>query len=185
MIHYDVHENCPIFNTTPPISLSICISTNSPLPPLQKITNQLKENIIQGWLLLVIGSSLQVGFRFQHQFINLWLLFISLKPRYLLFRGFIATLVCAVVQKYHEMSFIYNYSHFWYSFCNQPVLFAKLENVSKPWNNSPTVHANERNQNKNKSKVTSYSNWPRVLLFDLAHKQCIGFIKEWLHCLRT
>ena len=35
------------------------------------------------------------------------------------------TLVCAVVQRYHKMSFMYNYSHFYYSFCNQPVLFAK------------------------------------------------------------
>ena len=33
------------------------------------------------------------------------------------------TLVCAVVQK----SFVYDYSHFWYSLCNQPVLFAQLE----------------------------------------------------------
>ena len=28
------------------------------------------------------------------------------------------TLVCAVVQKYHEMSFTYIYSHFYYSFYN-------------------------------------------------------------------
>ena len=37
------------------------------------------------------------------------------------------THVCEVVQKYQEMSFIYNYSHFQYSFCNQPVLFAQSE----------------------------------------------------------
>ena len=41
------------------------------------------------------------------------------------------TLVCAVAQKYHKMSFIYNYSHLQYSFYNQPVLFAQLENVNK------------------------------------------------------
>ena len=28
------------------------------------------------------------------------------------------TLACAVVQNYQEMSFMYNYSHFWYSFWN-------------------------------------------------------------------
>ena len=33
--------------------------------PLQMITNQLKENIIRWWLLYVIRSFLQVGFRFQ------------------------------------------------------------------------------------------------------------------------
>ena len=44
--------------------------------PLQMITNQLKENIIQEWLLYVTKSFLQVGFRFQYQLINLvWLSF--------------------------------------------------------------------------------------------------------------
>ena len=33
-------------------------------------------------------------------------------------------------------------------------------------------------------QVTSHSNWPCVLLFDLAHKQCNGIIKEWLHYLK-
>ena len=45
-------------------------------PPLQMMPNQLKENIIQGWLLYVIRSFLQVGFRFEYQLINLvWLSF--------------------------------------------------------------------------------------------------------------
>ena len=57
-------------------------------------------------------------------------------------------LVCAVVQKYHEMFFIYNYSHFRYSFCNQPILFVQLENVNKLWNNNRTLHVNEQNQTK-------------------------------------
>ena len=42
----------------------------------------------------------------------------------------------------------------------------------------------ERTKSKQKqNQVTSHSNWPRVLLFDLAHKQCNGIIKGWLHCL--
>ena len=57
-------------------------------------------------------------------------------------------LECAVIQKYHEMSFIYNYSHFQYSFCNQPVLFAQHENVNKLWNNNRIMQVNGRNQNK-------------------------------------
>ena len=41
------------------------------------ITNQLEENIIQGWLLCVIRSFLWVGFRFQYQVINLaWFYFL-------------------------------------------------------------------------------------------------------------
>ena len=43
-------------------------------PPLQMITNQLKENIIQEWLLYVIKSFFQVDFRFQYQLFHLvWL----------------------------------------------------------------------------------------------------------------
>ena len=53
------------------------------------------------------------------------------------------TLVCATVQKYHEMSFIYNYSHFYYVFCNQLVLLAQLENVNKLWSSNHTVHVKE------------------------------------------
>ena len=42
------------------------------------------------------------------------------------------------------------------------------------------------NKIKTKTKPsTSHSNWPRVLLFDLAHKQCNGIIKGWLHCLTS
>ena len=45
-------------------------------PPLQMITNQLKENIIQGSLLYIIRSFVQVSFRFQYHFVNLvWLSF--------------------------------------------------------------------------------------------------------------
>ena len=45
------------------------------------------------------------------------------------------------------------------------------------------MDVNERNQNK--SKVMSHSNWPRVLWFDLAHKQCNSIIKGWFHCLTS
>ena len=47
---------------------------------------------------------------------------------------------CAAIQKYQEVSFIYNYSRFWYSFCNQPVLFAQHKNVNKLWNNNWIMH---------------------------------------------
>ena len=49
----------------------------------------------------------------------------------------------------------------------------------KPWNNSCTLFVNEQNQ------VTSHSNWPRVLLFDVAHKQCNDVIKWWHLCLTS
>ena len=45
------------------------------------------------------------------------------------------------------------------------------------------IKKNKGNQKKNKTK--SNWNWPRVLLLDLAHKQCNGIIKGWLHCLTS
>ena len=84
---YHVHENRPIFKTThpppclatskifPPLDLGPPVSNESPLP-LQIITNQLKENVIQG-LLHVIRSFHQVGFCSQYQLINLVWLFID------------------------------------------------------------------------------------------------------------
>ena len=159
--------------------------SNEP-PPLQIITNQLKDNIIQGWLLYVIRSFLQVGFRFQSQLINLVCLsfdFFSFSWEASLSAFlWLSTLVCAVVQKYHEMSFIYNYSHFYYSFRNQPVLIAQLENLNKQWNNNYTVHVNKRSQNKNKTKSCHIE---IDNAFYLAHKQCNGIIKGWLYCLTS
>ena len=44
----------------------------------------------------------------------------------------------------------------------------------------------ERTKSKQEqNQVTSHSNWPRVLLFDSAHKQCNGIIKGWLQCLTS
>ena len=58
-------------NSSNPLTLDVQFQTT---PPLQIVTNQLKENIIQGWLLYVIRSFFQVEFRFQYQLINLvWL----------------------------------------------------------------------------------------------------------------
>ena len=57
-----------------PLDLGRPVSNNLPPVHLQMITNQLKENIIQGWLLYVIRSFLQVGFCFQYQLTDLvWL----------------------------------------------------------------------------------------------------------------
>ena len=57
------------------LTLDIQFQTNPPPSPNgNRITNQLKENIIQGWLLYIIRSFLQVSFCFHYQLINLvWL----------------------------------------------------------------------------------------------------------------
>ena len=58
-------------NSSTPLTFDVYFQRNSPLPLLQMITNQLKGNVILGWLLYVITSFLQVGFRFQYQLNNL------------------------------------------------------------------------------------------------------------------
>ena len=124
-------------------------------PSLQMITNELKENLIQGWLLYLIRSLLRFGSRFH---INSLILFCfpltsfhsddtSLSAFLWLY-----TFACAVVQKYHEMSFTYNYCFFVFHIfsthfsINLSAIFAKLENVNKLWNNNHTVYVNEQNQ---------------------------------------
>ena len=115
--------------TLPPPSLS-----------LQMITNQLKENIIQEWLLHIIRSFLQVGFRFQYQLNFFWLSFDFFSFSWSLTIYFFVALyscvcvcvyVCVCVCLYVCVSFIYNYLHFWHSFCNQLVLIAQFESVNK------------------------------------------------------
>ena len=79
---------------------------------LQMITNQLKENIIQGLLLYAIMLS-----AFVFSIKSLILSGFSLTSFHLAevtksSFSWLYTLVCAVVQKYQEMFLIYNYSHF-------------------------------------------------------------------------
>ena len=67
-------------------------------PSRQMITNQVKENIIQGWLLFVLRSFFLAGFCFQYQLINFdWLYFDSISDFWWLY-----TLLCIVAQKYHK-----------------------------------------------------------------------------------
>ena len=49
------------------------------------------------------------------------------------------------------MYFIYNYSHIQYSFCNQLVLFAQLENLNKL---NRSVHVNEVKTKAKLSQIT-------------------------------
>ena len=169
---YDVHKNCLIFKTPHPLvqlrlnflhplDLGCPISNESSTPNDNqsiKIKHNPRMNItyyISGKIYYISAPSFSSAFVFS---INSLIL-----PRFLLTSFHLAeaslsafswlyTLVCAVAQKYYEMPFIYNYSHFQYSFCNQPVLFAQLENVHKLWNRNRTEHMNERNQNKSKTK---------------------------------
>ena len=39
--------------------------------------------------------------------------------------------------------------------------------------------------NQKQNQLTSHSNLPRILLFDLSHKTWNGIMKGWLHCLTS
>ena len=92
--------------------------SSEPPPPLQMITNQLKESeskeskddyymlsspSLRSALVFSINSLILSGFP---------LTSFHLAEDSLPAFSWLHTLVCAVVQKYHEMPFIYNYSHF-------------------------------------------------------------------------
>ena len=95
-----------LFDLGPPVSNEL---------PLQMINNQLKENIIQRWILYVIRSYLQVGLFFFS--INSLILSGFPLTSFHLTEALLSafswpyTLVVAAVQKYREMTFVYNYSH--------------------------------------------------------------------------
>ena len=98
---YHVHEPCPSTSKIlPPLWLWMCNFKWT--TPLQIITSQLKENKVQGWLLYVIRSFLQVGFRFQYKFIILSgfpLTSFHLSEASLFPFSWLYALVCAVIQK--------------------------------------------------------------------------------------
>ena len=69
-------------------------------------------------------------------------------------------------------------------FIFQPIYFLCATWKSKQTMEQQPHRACEWTKSKQKQNhVTSHSNWPRALLFNLAYKQCNGIIKRWLHCL--
>ena len=175
----------PLYVQNSSTPLMFDVKFQIPSPHLLMITNQLKENIIQGWLLYVIKSYLQVGLPFQYQNINLaWLshdLF-SFRWNLIFFYGF--TLLYVQLSKNITKCLLFITIHIFSTHC----FICTIEKVNKLWNNMWTVHVNKRIQKKNmkqkqqqKKQVKSRSNWPHALLFDLAHKQCIVII----HCLTS
>ena len=121
---HDVHKNSPIFKTPTHFvhlrpTLFHLLDLRRPIsnetPSLQMITNQLKENIIQWWLLHVIRPSFKWAFVFSISLLILpgFLLTCSHLPEASLspFSWFY-NLMYTVVQKNYKISFIHNYPHF-------------------------------------------------------------------------
>ena len=143
-----------------------CPSTSKILPPFWPWTSNFKrispspsdKQSIKGKrnprltnYYMLSGSFLQVSLGFQYQLISLvWLSFEFLHLRYLLFCGFI---ILCVQLFYITKCLLFIIIHIFVThFAINSFLFAELENVNKLWNNNRTVHENERNQNKNKTK---------------------------------
>ena len=110
---------------------------------------------------------------------------VALKPQFLLFRGLI--FLCVQLSKNITKCFLFITIH---------ILVLILQSacfVCTSWKHKQTMEqqshrASERTkskQKKSKNKVTSHSNWPHVLIFDLVHTQCNGIIKGWLDCLTS
>ena len=152
------------------------------------ITNQLKENILRGWLLYIIRSFLQVGFHFQYQLINLvWLSFDFLSFNW-------SFIICFFVALYSCVSNCLKISRnvFYLQLFTFSVLILQSACfISTTWKGKQTMKQQphrtcERTKsNQKQNQVRSHSNWSRVLLFDLAHNQCSGIIKVWLRCLMS
>ena len=136
------HPPCPsTSNIFHPLDLERPISNN---PPLQIITNQLKQNIIQRGLLLCYQVLPSGRLSFSNSINLIWL------------------------------SFDF-FSFSWSLTILQSTCF-----ICRTWKCKRTMEqqphrACERTKSKQEqNQVTSHSNWPRILLFHLAHKQCTG-----------
>ena len=159
--------------------------TSSP-PFLQMVTSELKENIIQGWLSYVIRSFLQVGFRFQYQLVHLvWLSFDFFSFNWSFTICFFVTLYSFVSSCPKISRILFIVIHFFSTYFATNLFY--LHNLKTQANYGITIPpCMWMNEIKTKtSLITSHSNWPRVLLFDLTHKLCKGIIERWFHCLTS
>ena len=111
----------------------------------------------------------------------LWLLFIWLKSHYLLFRGFI--LLRVKLSKSIVKCLLFRIIQFLVLILQSNCFICTSWKHKQIMEEQPHRACEETKSKQKQNQVTSHSNWSRVLLFDLAHKQYNAFIKGWLHCL--
>ena len=131
---------------------------------------------------------LQVGFRFQYQLINLvWLSFDFFSFSWSLTICFFVALYSCVCSC---PKISWNVFYLWLSTFLVLILQSTCF-ICTIWKRKQTMEqelhrACEQTKSKQKqNQVKPYSNWPRVLLSDLSHKQCNCIIQRWLHCLTS
>ena len=149
---------------------------------LQVITDQLKENIIQWWIIYAIRSFFQIDFRFKYQLINLlWLSFDFFSFSWSVTICFFMALnscVCSWAKISRNVLYLQLFTFL-------VLILQSTYFICATWKLKQTMeqqphHACDRTKSKHKNKVSS-----RVLLFDIAHKQCNGIFKGWLHYLTS
>ena len=159
-------------------------------PTLQMITNQLKENINPNLTICVIRFFLQFGFCLQYQLINfVWLSFDFFSFSWGLTICFFVALyymaLCVLLSTNIMKCLLFIIIHIF------SIHFAMNLFICTTWKRKQIMEQQphrvyDRIKSKQKqNKVMSHSNWPRVLLFDLARKQCNGIIKGWIHRLTS
>ena len=105
------------------------------------------------------------------------------KPHYLLFGGFM--LWCVQLSKNITKCLLFIITQIFSTHFAINLYFCTTWRRKQTMEKQPH-HACERTKLKHKrNQVTLHSNWPRVLLFDLAHKQCSGIVKGWVLCLTS
>ena len=135
------------------------------LPRLQLITNLLKEDIIQRLLLCYqVLPSGRLSFLFGWSLI-IWF-YVAL---------YFCVCSCPKISR--------NVFYLFLVLILQSTCF-----ICTTWKRKQTLEqqlhdACDRTKSKQQNQVTLHSNWPRVLLFDLVHKQCNDIIKGWVQCL--
>ena len=107
---------------------------------------------------------------------------VELKTHNLVFRSFI--FLCVQLFKNIAKCFLFIIIHIFSTHFGINLFY--LHNLKTQTNyGTTTAPFMWMNEIKTKTKIMSHSNWGRVLLFDLAHKQYNGIIKGLLYWLKS
>ena len=128
--------------------------------PRQVITDQLKENVIQWWIIYAVRSFFQIGFRFKYQLINLlWLSFDFFSFSWSVNICFFMALnscVCSCPKISQNVFYLQLFTFL-------VLILQSTYFICATWKLKQTMeqqphHECDRTKSKHKNKVSSYSN---------------------------
>ena len=103
------------------------------------------------------------------------------RPHNLLFRDY--KLLCVQLSKNISKIFLFIIIHIFSTHFAINLFICTTWKRKQTMEKQPHCVCERRRSKQKRNQVTSHSNWLRVLLFNLAHKQSNGIIRGWLHCL--